>query len=125
MNIDFLKKILTTDAQYWIAARKENISEHSVWIICVPVDKFPTGQSINDLLLRDIEALATCEVQNICLSDRFAPFQMGLTMNSFFDGYPIGEDVKDFVVKCLNHTGKRLWDYKALWDEHVSKPLPI
>jgi hypothetical protein len=122
-NISFLKEILTSSSQYWVAAKKEKIYSFgeyktvgdSVWIICIP-HNISLFQNENEILLKDIEALASCEVHNIALSEPFAPFQHGVTLLNFYKGFPLEKvvDIKKFMIQALECRSDDIYAYEKI-----------
>lgn len=121
-NVSFLKEILTTDHEYWVVARREDVRlygqdkrmEDSIWFICVPRLNFARPYNEETLLLKDIERLRGAEVENISLTHDYAPFQYGVSMYNIYRGYPVKNPGKDFIVKALAINSTDLWDYKDL-----------
>lgn len=125
-NLDFIKKILTSNSQYWVAARKEYAYdrgrfkplEDSVWVICIP-HTISLNQKPNEILLQDAEGLSNCEVHNIAISEPFAPFQHGIYLNKFYRGFPLEGiiNIKEFMVRALRLASNDIFLYEEIIKE--------
>lgn len=132
-NIDFLKQILTTGCEYWIAAKKEYTDYHywrrgpdSIWFIAVPIEEnLHVPKKEDEILLKDIERLRNLSVHNIAISENYAPFQHGQTLYSFHTGLPIRENIKEVMLKALQLGSKNIYDYAALIKEAEKKEEPL
>lgn len=122
-NIDFLKKILTSGCEYWIAAQKEykNYREFerapdTIWFICLPYDlQIDINQSNDTILLKDLEKLQRTTVINIPISEDVPPFQAGVSLHNFYKGYPIkGEHAQEILKKALYLKSTNIYDYETL-----------
>lgn len=128
-NISFLKQVLTSGKEYWVAARREYVNRYgtmesepdSVWLICIPY-KISTDYKIDDLLVKDVEELYRAEVQNIALSNNYPPFQCNITMRDFHVGFPLEGDFREFLTKALTCGSNKLDDYQKIWAECTCKP---
>jgi len=121
-NLPFLKEVLTTATPYWVAARKEYVvthdsgvheTENSIWFIMIP-DLIQIGKWADDLLVKDVEELYYQKVDNICLSERFSPFQSEINMSGFYQGFSITVPIKDFLKRAIQLESNNLEDYKKL-----------
>lgn len=111
-NISFLKKLLTSNARYWIVARHEYINQYgertrqpdSIWFIMIP-DKFEVSMIPDEILVKDLEELYYSHIDNISISDNFTPFQRHLSLSDFYTGYPIHDNHKDILTRALLMAG--------------------
>lgn len=128
-NISFLKQVLTSGKEYWVAARREYVNRYgtmerepdSVWLICIPY-KICTNYKMDDLLVKDVEELHRTELHNIPLSVNWPPFQYGITMRDFHTGFPLDGDFREFLIKALQCGNNILDDYQKIWAECNCKP---
>jgi hypothetical protein len=125
-NLDFLKQILTSGCEYWIAAKKESEMVYgslkrqpdSIWVIAIPMEEnLHIPKKEEEILLRDIERLRSLPVHNIAISENYPPFQHGQTLYNFYLGFPIKENIKQFVIKALQLGSSIIYDYVPLLEE--------
>lgn len=122
-NIDFLKKILTSGCEYWIAARRESVnmygrlerSSDSIWFIAIPIEEnIYLSKTEDEILVKDIERLRSLYVHNIAISKDYPPFQHGISLYNFYDGYPVKENHKEILKKALELGSNDIYDYRKL-----------
>jgi hypothetical protein len=122
-NIDFLKQILTSGCEYWIAAKKESANVYgrmerqpdSIWIIAIPMEEnMHMPKKEDEILLKDIERLRNAQVHNIAISEDYPPFQHGQTLYNFYRGYPIKGDIKSVMIQALQLGSNNIYDYEKL-----------
>jgi hypothetical protein len=122
-NIDFLKKVLMSGYEYWIAAKRENANVYgrmeqqpdSIWLIAIPIEEnLHVPKKADEILLKDIERLRDLPIHNIAISESYAPFQHGQTLYSFYEGFPIKRNIKDFMIKALELASNNIYDYQKL-----------
>jgi len=122
-NLHFLTEILMSDAEYWVALKVDEWSsgkhDKSVWLISIN-PKIRRGLKKDEILLTDLEALRSSEPSNISLSHSYAPFQLGLSMYDFTQGYPIKTDVRQFLIDALALQSKDIYEYQSL----IKQPEP-
>ena len=99
-NLHFLTEILMSDAEYWVALKVDEWSD--------------------EILLTDLEVLRSSEPSNISLSHSYSPFQLGLSMYNFTQGYPIKTDVRQFLIDALALQSNDIYDYQSL----IKQPEP-
>lgn len=124
-NLDFLKRILMSGSEYWLASSKEKdyrnggYFNEAVWLICLPYNiQVDLRQTADSIKLVDVEKLYRADVQNIPISDDYPPFQYGQSMHYFHDGYPLeGVNVKQLLSKALAFGSSNIHDYKDLIEE--------
>lgn len=121
-NIDFLKKILMSDSQYWIVARKVMKREYLKYVrdkdeiifIAIP-DDIKTGLKYEDIKLQDLEKLYSSYCHNIFINEYFPPFQRYISFNNIYDGYSLEDvDQQKFLIKALELKSNNLYDYKKI-----------
>lgn len=120
-NIRFLKEVLMSEEEYWIVARKNYASQYGemkqtsddVLIITIPYE-IRRGLAPENILLSDAEKLQSIELPNIFVSNEYPPFQRGITMYNIYNGYPIKDNIKEFMMKALALGSKDLYDYAEL-----------
>ena len=112
-----------SDAEYWVALKVDEWSSgkhnKSVWLININ-PKIRRGLKKEEILLTDLEALRSSEPSNISLSDSYAPFQLGISMYNFTQGYPLTIDVRQFLIDALALQSKNIYDYQSL----IKQPEP-
>ena len=122
-NLRFLTEILMSDAEYWVALKVDEWSsgkhDKSVWLISIN-PKIRRGLKKDEILLTDLEALRSSEPSNISLSNSYAPFQLGISMYNFTQGYPITTDVRQFLIDALALQSQDIYDYQSL----IKQPEP-
>lgn len=119
-NIRFLTEILMSTEEYWVALKEDGFSngksDRSVWLISVN-PRLKRGLKREEILLTDLEALRSSEPSNISLSEKYAPFQIGISMYNFTQGYPVTGNVRQFLIDALALQSKEIYDYKPLIKE--------
>jgi len=119
-NINFLTEILTSEHEYWITCKEDTWAdgkvERSVWFIAIP-QQIKRNIKKEEVLLNDLEKLRSIDVPNIPISQNYPPFQLGMSMYSFKRGFPITNNIQQFLIDALALKSKELWDYKKLLEE--------
>ena len=122
MNIDFIKEILMSTAEYWIVARKTEYREYfetkrgkdQIVFIAIPKD-IKRGLKYEEITLQEVEKLHNAYIeQNILINTDYPPFQQGITFRDMYKGYPIEYKIKEFMLKALDLKSNELYEYKAL-----------
>jgi len=122
MNIDFIKEILMSTAEYWIVARKTEYREYfetkrgkdEIIFIAIPND-VRRGLRYEEITLQDVEKLHSAYVEkNIFINTDFPPFLQYTTFSDMYKGYPVEYKIKEFLLKALDLKSNDLYDYKAL-----------
>ena len=122
MNIDFIKEILMSTAEYWIVAKKTEYREDfemkrgkdQIIFIAIPKD-IKRGLKYEEITLQEVEKLHNAYIeQNIFLNTDYPPFQQYITFRDMYKGYPVEYKIKEFMLKALDLKSSELYDYKAL-----------
>ena len=122
MNIDFIKEILMSTAEYWIVAKKTEYRDcfetkrgkDQIVFISIPKD-IKRGLKYEEITLQEVEKLHNAYIeQNIFVNTDFAPFQQYIAFRDMYKGYPIEYKVKEFLLKALDLKSDELYKYKAL-----------
>ena len=125
-NIRFLTEILMSDEEYWCAMKQDEWAggkiERSVWFISVT--GFNRSMKRDDIKLCDLENLRSLNVDNIPLSQNYPPFQIGISMYNFIQGFPVkGKDARKFVIDAMSLDSKDIHAYKELLPKEELKPV--
>lgn len=130
-NINFLSKILSTDHEYWIVAKKNEYNtiarqgrdKDTIIYLTIPKN-IERNIKYDEIKLVDLERLQKANMDcNIFLNESYPPFQIGQSFYDIFDGYPVERNQKQLLIKALELESDNLWDYKKLIDE-VCKEEP-
>lgn len=122
MNIDFIKKVLMSTAEYWIVAKARRYSEgltikrdtDDIMLIAIPKD-IKRGLRYEEITLQEVEKLSCSYVeQNISINSDYSPFQNFIQFNGIYSGYPVEYNVKEFMIKALQLKSNDIHDYKDL-----------
>ena len=122
MNIDFIKEILMSTAEYWIVARKTEYREDfemkrgkdQIVFIAIPKD-IKRGLKYEEITLQEVEKLHNAYIeQNIFLNTDYPPFQQFITFRDMYKGYPVEYKIKEFMLKAFDLKSSELYEYKAL-----------
>lgn len=122
MNIDFIKEILMSTAEYWIVARKTEYIEDfetkrgkdQIVFIAIPKD-IKRGLNYEEITLQEVEKLHNAHIeQNIFINTDYPPFQQYVIFRDMYKGYPIEYKIKEFMLKALDLKSNELYEYKAL-----------
>jgi hypothetical protein len=95
--------------------------DKSVWLISIN-PRIRRGLKKDEILLTDLEALRSSEPSNISLSNSYAPFQLGISMCNFTQGYPVTHDVRQFLIDALALQSNDIYDYQPLIKQPEPKP---
>jgi hypothetical protein len=122
-HIDFLIKVLTSDRKhYWIGERRMDYGrgEQSSEIVMFNIDeKFTLGKDRKDIKLTDLEEIGRHQVNNIFITTPYAPFQVGISLDEFYNGFPIESNIHEFMINALNLKSKNLYDYQEMAKEKL------
>ena len=122
MNIDFIKEILMSTAEYWIVAKKTEYRDcfetkrgkDQIVFISIPKD-IKRGLKYEEITLQEVEKLHNAYIeQNIFLNTDYPPFQQYITFRDMYKGYPVEYKIKEFVLKALDLKSDELYEYKVL-----------
>lgn len=122
MNIDFIKEILMSTAEYWVVAKKTEYREYfetkrgkdQIVFIAIPKD-IKRGLKYEEITLQEVEKLHFAYIeQNIFINTDYPPFQQYITFRDMYKGYPIEYKIKEFMLKALDLKSNELYEYKAL-----------
>ena len=122
MNIDFIKEILMSTAEYWIVAKKTEYrkdfemkrGKDQIVFIAIPKD-IKRGLKYEEITLQEVEKLHNAYIeQNIFLNTDYPPFQQYITFRDMYKGYPVEYKIKEFVSKALDLKSDELYEYKVL-----------
>ena len=109
-----------SEDEYWCALKHDeythNRVEREIWLIAIP-RSIRRGIKKEEILLTDLEKLRSVNVSNIALSQNYPPFQFGISMYNFMEGFPVNKNIKKFMIDALALNSKDLWDYKQLLEE--------
>lgn len=122
MNIDFIKEILMSTAEYWIVAKETEYRDcfetkrgkDQIVFISIPKD-IKRGLKYEEITLQEVEKLHNAYIeQNIFLNTDYPPFQQYITFRDMYKGYPVEYKIKEFVSKALDLKSDELYEYKVL-----------
>lgn len=121
-NVDFLKEVLMSDAEYWIVAKEVTGSEYGrtkrykdhIMFISIPKE-IKRGLKYEEITLQELEKLnrSYCE-QNIYINTDYPPFQLYGTFSDIYRGFPITHKIRDFMLQALALGSDEIWEYKKL-----------
>jgi len=122
-TIDMLKKILMSEEEYWIVARKETAREYGhtvrlkdlILFIAIPHET-PRNLKYEELTVAEVEKLDRAYIeQNIPINSSYPPFQRGITLYDVYEGYPIrGALARQMLIEALALHSDEIYDYKNL-----------
>lgn len=120
-NLNFLKKLITTDNDYWIVAMKNEDGRGERYKDSIMFISLPYGRKIysneKEILLSDIEELRRSCVNNIFLNESYPPFQIGQDLYNVYIGFPVefdGRDAKQVLIEALNVNSTSIADYREI-----------
>ena len=122
MNIDFIKEILMSTAEYWIVAKETEYREYfetkrgkdQIVFIAIPKD-IKRGLKYEEITLQEVEKLHNAYIEkNIFINSHCSPFQQYITFRDMYKGYPIEYKIKEFMLKALDLKSDELYEYKEL-----------
>ena len=132
MNIEFIKEILMSTAEYWIVAKKTEYREYfetkrgkdQIVFIAIPKE-IKRGLKYEEITLQEVEKLHNAYIEhNIFINTDYPPFQQYITFRDMYKGYPIEYKIKDFMLKALELKSNELYEYKALIEvEHINEAV--
>lgn len=131
-NLNFLEKLLKEKVDYWIVAKfndstRERMND-DILFISLPTN-IKRGIDINELKLSEVKKIQETYVDtNIFFTGEYAPFQLGVRLDSFWTGFPVKNvKIKQFVLKCLELNSYDIYDYEKLLknnqEQQVEKAL--
>lgn len=122
MNINFIKEVLMSKAEYWIVAKETSYREgfttkrgtDHILFIAIPKG-IRRGLTHEEITLQDVEKLNNSYVdQNIFINTDYPPFQDFTSFKEIYRGYPVEHDIKNFVIKALELKSDDIYKYKDL-----------
>lgn len=123
-NLRIYKEILMEDCEYWIGAK--NIEYNTVTgrskkpdeILLFSIEpRFGCGLDYEGILLSEIEELKASNINtNIFLNTNFPPFQVGQSLSSLYQVYPIKTNINKFLREALALDSDSFYDYKRLYE---------
>lgn len=128
-NTDFLCKVLTTDHEYWVVAKKNEIREYGDWkriedsiiFISIPYN-IERNIHRDEIRLNQLEKLQNSSIHcNVFLNEPYAPFQVGQSFYNIINGYPIESNQKEFLSKALMLKKGSLLKYKEIYESLCNK----
>lgn len=127
-NLDFLKAVLMSDAEYWIVAKRNEYPNSrsepdSIILISFPYT-IKTGMKYEDIKLSDIEGLSRVSLDmNIFINKPYAPFQRYTSFYNIYKGYPVKKNIKQFMIDALALNSDSIYDYKELLEKEDTEKL--
>lgn len=127
-NLDFLKKILTTEHEYWIVAKRTSFNDcgrfkrgnDHILIITIPTS-VRRGLKSEEILLDDVYKLFNSSIdQNIFLDNDYPPFQRSISWYDVYTGFPITKKIKEFTIEAMLLGSNDIYEYKKILDEKYS-----
>ena len=121
-NVDFLKEVLMTDAEYWVVAQETTARKYwesvrgkdHIMFIAIPKG-IKRGLKYEEVTLQELEKLRNsyCE-QNIYINTDYPPFQQYVSFYNFYAGFPVTHKIKQFLLDALALGSDKIWEYKGL-----------
>ena len=121
-NVDFLKEVLMSDAEYWIVAQKVTGQEYGrekrykdhILFITIPKG-IKRGLKYEEVTLMELEKLksAYCE-QNIYVNTDYPPFQNYVSFYDIYKGFPVTHKIRQFMLDALALGSDEIYKYKEL-----------
>jgi hypothetical protein len=123
-NIDFLKQILMSDAEYWVVAKmvetnsmgRMERNKDDIMLISIP-RQTRRNLKYEEITLADLEKLRNADVDNIFLNNSYPPFQYGVTFWKVYLGFPITKNIRGFMIDALALVSDDIFEYKKLITE--------
>ena len=118
-NLHFLERLLKEDNDYWVVAKVNDSTQgrmdDDILLISLP-SSVKSGIDINDLKLSEVKEIQETYVDtNIFFTGNYAPFQLGVRLDSFWTGFPVKDvEIKPFILKCLELKSHDIHDYEDL-----------
>jgi hypothetical protein len=121
-NVDFLKEVLMSDAEYWVVAQKvigqeygreKRYKDHIIFI-AIPKG-IKRGLKYEEVTLQELEKLRSshCE-QNIYINTDYPPFQNYVSFYELYKGFPVTHMIKQFMLDALALGSDEIYNYKEL-----------
>jgi hypothetical protein len=121
-NVDFLKEVLMSDAEYWIVAKEVKVNrgfrpereKDHIMFIAIPKD-IKRGLKYEEITLQELEKLnrSYCE-QNIYINTDYPPFQLYGKFSDIYTGFPVTHKIRQFMLDALALGSDEIWKYKEL-----------
>lgn len=121
-NVDFLKEVLMSDAEYWVVAQEVTAQEYGksvrrkdhIMFIAIPKG-IKRGLKYEEITLQELEKLKNsyCE-QNIYINTDYPPFQSYVSFYHIYRGFPVTNKIKQFMLDALALGSDEIWKYKEL-----------
>ena len=121
-NVDFLKEVLMSDAEYWVVAQEVTAQEYGRSVRCkdhimfIAIPKgIKRGLKYEEVTLQELEKLRSsyCE-QNIYINTDYPPFQQYVSFYDIYRGFPITHKIRQFMLDALALGSDEIWKYKEL-----------
>ena len=121
-NVDFLKEVLMSDAEYWVVAQKVTGQEYGRekrykdHIIFIAITKgIKRGLKYEEVTLQELEKLRSshCE-QNIYINTDYPPFQNYVLFYDIYKGYAVTHKIRQFMLDALALGSDEIYNYKEL-----------
>lgn len=121
-NLDLLKQVLMSTAEYWIVAKMCESREYmktkrdtdQILFILIP-QGIRRGLKYEEITLADLEQLNSSDVdQNIFINANYSPFQQGISFRGLYFGFPIKHDIKQFLLSAIELNSDSIFEYKQL-----------
>lgn len=108
-NIDFLKDVLMSDAEYWIVK-----SGKYIMLIAIP-NSIPRNLKYEEITLQELEKINRlyCDY-NIIINNDTPPFQQFMSFCNITVGFPINKGIKKFMLDALALKSDNIYEYKNL-----------
>jgi len=122
MEINFLKKVLMSNADYWVVAKRNSYRNFAKWkqgedsIMLVSFPGIEVNLKYEEITLKHIEDLYKAKLDfNIFLNEDYPPFQFGQSLYDVYDGFPLeNTPVKKFLIAALQLGSNLLYEYEDL-----------
>lgn len=124
-NIDFLKEVLMSDAEYWIVAKEVTVAEFGksvrkndhIMFITIP-NGIKRGIKYEEITLQELDKLKNsyCE-QNIYINTDYPPFQQNVSFYDIYKGFPVTHKIHQFMFDALSLASDEIYKYKELIQE--------
>lgn len=96
MRITFLEKIAKSKKSMWVVSRNDEFI-----LIGIPL-AFPERPfDVMEMKVKEVERLLRMPIEaNIFLTGKYIPFQYGITFYEIHDGFPVEDDIWEFIEKA-------------------------
>ena len=131
MEIDFLKKVLMNNSNYWVVAKRNSFRTFFEWkqgedsIMLVSFPGIEVNLKYEEITLKHIEDLYKLRLDfNIFLNEDYPPFQFGQSLYDVYDGFSLeNTPVKKFLIAALQLGSNTLYEYEKLKKEILQTNL--